>query len=226
VDQVSAVSWRPLGELLVADGAIAHDELERALAEQARSGKKLGLILVEQGSLTGAGLAQALARQCGIQVAYEGGFGSGLLKELEQRHRRRRQGEETVETEATWAVEPEASPGPPAEPVDAPEPPHRPSLTVVTSPEPGPPVQRRPLGELLVAGGAITDEELEAALAEQASTGKRLGTILVDRGWITGPGLATALAGQCGVEIGYEGGFGSGLLKELESRHQLRRQAS
>ena len=223
MDQFSAVSWRPLGELLVADGAIAHDELERALAEQARSGKKLGLILVEQGSLTGAGLAQALARQCGVQVAYEGGFGSGLLKELEQRHQRRRRGDEAEET---WVVEPPASPEPPAEPVDAPEPTYRPSLTVVTSPEPGPPVQRRPLGELLVAGGAITDEELEAALAEQASTGKRLGTILVDRGWITGPGLATALAGQCGVEIGYEGGFGSGLLKELENRHQLRRRAS
>ncbi len=36
----------------------------------------------------------------------------------------------------------------------------------------------RRLGEVLVGRGLITEQELERALAEQASTGERLGEIL------------------------------------------------
>src|SRR5690242_12537156 len=60
--------WQPLGRILVDDELLSPDELERALAEQRESGRLLGEILVEQGSMTGASLAQALARQHGVEL--------------------------------------------------------------------------------------------------------------------------------------------------------------
>ena len=60
--------WRQLGALLVDDELLTAEELERALAEQRRTGRLLGEILVEHGSMTGVGLAQALARQHGVEL--------------------------------------------------------------------------------------------------------------------------------------------------------------
>jgi hypothetical protein len=45
----------------------------------------------------------------------------------------------------------------------------------------------RPLGELLVKKGLVTEDELKHALKEQDETGQLLGTILVDRGFVSGP---------------------------------------
>jgi hypothetical protein len=82
----------------------------------------------------------------------------------------------------------------------------------------------RPLGELFVGRGLITESELETALVEQAATGKRLGEILVDRGLVSGPDLTSALMDQLGVEISKEEGYGSGLWAEIKRRHRrLRR---
>ena len=78
----------------------------------------------------------------------------------------------------------------------------------------------RPLGELFVARGLITEAELETALAEQAATSKRLGEILVDRGLVSGPDLTSVLMEQLGVEISKEEGFGSGLWAEIKRRHR------
>src|SRR5438128_7603540 len=78
----------------------------------------------------------------------------------------------------------------------------------------------RPLGELFVKRGLISEAELETALAEQAATGKRLGEILVDRGLVSGPDLTSALMDQLGVEISKEEGFGSGLWAEIKRRHK------
>ena len=78
----------------------------------------------------------------------------------------------------------------------------------------------RPLGELFVTRGLISEAELETALAEQAATGKRLGEILVDRGLVSGPDLTSALMDQLGVEISKEEGFGSGLWAEIKRRHR------
>ena len=78
----------------------------------------------------------------------------------------------------------------------------------------------RPLGELFVSRGLISEDELETALAEQAATGKRLGEILVDRGLVSGPDLTSALMDQLGVEISKEEGFGSGLWAEIKRRHR------
>jgi type IV pilus assembly protein PilB len=57
------------------------------------------------------------------------------------------------------------------------------------------------LGALLVRAGAITQEQLEDAVAAQAEAGLRLGEILMARGWLTQRALAGALAEQFGLEF-------------------------
>lgn len=81
----------------------------------------------------------------------------------------------------------------------------------------------RPLGELLVTKGLVTEDELQRALKEQEETGQLLGTILVDRGFVSGPALAIALAEQYGVELHTERGFGTGLWAEIDRRHRAGR---
>jgi hypothetical protein len=81
----------------------------------------------------------------------------------------------------------------------------------------------RPLGELLVEKGLVTEDELQRALKEQEETGKLLGTILVDRGFVSGPALAVALAEQYGVELSAQRGFGTGLWAEIDRRHRAGR---
>jgi hypothetical protein len=54
----------------------------------------------------------------------------------------------------------------------------------------------RPIGAVLVEAGAITQAQLDAALAEQQQTGRRLGEILIDSGAITWLALAHAIAEQ------------------------------
>lgn len=60
--------WRPLGALLVEGGLLTAPQLERALAEQRRTGRLLGVILVESGYLSGVTLARALAEQHGVEL--------------------------------------------------------------------------------------------------------------------------------------------------------------
>jgi type IV pilus assembly protein PilB len=52
------------------------------------------------------------------------------------------------------------------------------------------------LGTMLVRAGLLSAEQLEEALAEKAETGKRLGEIVVDHGWVPSSDLAKALAEQ------------------------------
>jgi type IV pilus assembly protein PilB len=60
---------------------------------------------------------------------------------------------------------------------------------------------RLPLGELLVAKGAITREQLSAALLEkEEQPHRRLGEILTDRGWVSGRTIAPVLAEQNGLQ--------------------------
>jgi hypothetical protein len=67
------------------------------------------------------------------------------------------------------------------------------------------------IGRILVAAGLLTEEQLALALEEQAQTGKRLGEIVVRRGFMSGPALANALAEQHGGVLKTEYGFASGL---------------
>jgi len=60
--------WRSLGALLVEDELLAPAELERALAEQRRTGRLLGQILVDQGHMTAVALARTLAKQHGVEL--------------------------------------------------------------------------------------------------------------------------------------------------------------
>ena len=82
----------------------------------------------------------------------------------------------------------------------------------------------RPLGELFVARGLITETELDFALEQQAATGRRLGEILVEHGLVSGPDLTSVLMDQLGVEVAKEEGFGSGLWAEIKRRHKRVRQ--
>jgi hypothetical protein len=52
------------------------------------------------------------------------------------------------------------------------------------------------LGALLVKRGVLTNERLDVALAESQSTGRRIGEVLLERGWIFESELAHAIAEQ------------------------------
>jgi hypothetical protein len=54
---------RPIGQILVEKGEISESDLEAALAEQERSGRRLGEILIEQGRTSWLALARAIAEQ-------------------------------------------------------------------------------------------------------------------------------------------------------------------
>ena len=76
----------------------------------------------------------------------------------------------------------------------------------------------KPLGELLVEQSWITPADLEQALEEQEQTGRKLGQIVVDSGFISVEGLTKVLLEQCGIDMSTEEGFGSGLRDELAKR--------
>src|SRR5437868_548724 len=56
-----------IGEALVQEGILSHEQLSRALEEQKASGRMLGEMLVEQGVISGGNLVQLLARQLGVR---------------------------------------------------------------------------------------------------------------------------------------------------------------
>jgi hypothetical protein len=65
--------WRQLGELLVAEELLTEDELEQALAEQAKSGRLLGQILVSNSYLSAFSLARVLSEQHGVRLSLKEG---------------------------------------------------------------------------------------------------------------------------------------------------------
>ena len=79
------------------------------------------------------------------------------------------------------------------------------------------------LGTVLVTQGVVESGEVDEALLAQAECGRQLGEILLDRGVICRPELDRAIAGQSGVDLDEEAGFGSGLRAAIERRHRLRR---
>jgi hypothetical protein len=70
-----------------------------------------------------------------------------------------------------------------------------------------------PLGQLLVERGHLTDQQLEAALAEQGRSGLPLGQVLIGLSYVTAATIAQALATQQGglvkTEFGLSTGFGT-----------------
>jgi hypothetical protein len=163
-----------LGELLVSEGILSPDELEDALAAQRKTWpqKPLGELLLASGVVSPPLLVRLLAQQCQVQLEEDTGFGTGLRRAIEQRHTERARPEE-----------------PAAAPVEA--------LVDVPAPvSEGP----RLLGELFVAQGLLTDEQLRWALAEQAESGRLLGEIVVQHGLVSMVALVNALVEQLRVE--------------------------
>jgi hypothetical protein len=75
--------------------------------------------------------------------------------------------------------------------------PESPAVEEAGSPLPPP---RKPLGELLVSRGLVSETTLEAALAEQRSSGQPLGHILLASGAVTPQSLARAVTEQHGFD--------------------------
>ena len=58
-----------------------------------------------------------------------------------------------------------------------------------------------PLGTLVYRAGLLSKDKLEAALEEGQRSGRRLGEILLQKGWIDEKDLARLLAGQRGLQF-------------------------
>jgi hypothetical protein len=67
-----------LGQVLVRSGYVSDEDINRALAAQAKTGKLIGEILVEQGAVSRPILRRALEEQSGSAPDTDGGLFSGL----------------------------------------------------------------------------------------------------------------------------------------------------
>ena len=113
--EAARIPWRPLGRVLE-QGLLSSDELELALTQQEKTGRRLGETLVECGFVSGPELSHALAAQYGIELAAETGFGTGLRTEIQRRHETERRGlrpvlsaVDSMEPTAEDETEPEAT---------------------------------------------------------------------------------------------------------------------
>lgn len=186
-----------LGELLVDEGLLTEDELAEALAEQRRSRPKvpLGEILLRRKLVPGAVLVRLLSKQCERELEEEGGFGTGLRRAIEERHRADRPGSSTEGSEASRSDRSSV-------------------VRAISARRPGP----RRLGELLMEEGLLTGEQLATALAEQADSGRLLGEILLDHGYVPTITLVNVLAEQAHGSTERADGFGTGLRDAVEDR--------
>jgi hypothetical protein len=83
-------SWRPVGAILVKNGSITQEQLNAALAEQRRTGRKLGDILTSSGAITWLTLAEAIAEQAkepGPPVSPERAAPSAQIEPADDRQR-------------------------------------------------------------------------------------------------------------------------------------------
>jgi hypothetical protein len=146
-----------------------------AVPEQRLAWRPLGQILVERGLITELELHDALRAQ-----QHEGGrlgeilFARGAVSAVDLRDALAEQHGLDLRVESRGA-----------------------GGSGVRSPE----EQRQsfPIGRLLMEHGHISEAQLDEALAEQASTGQRLGQILISKGVVTAFELAAALAEQQGL---------------------------
>jgi hypothetical protein len=98
----------------------------------------------------------------------------------------------------TPEVAPPAAPAP--EPVAAQvQAPAVPPAAAQAQPAPSAPMIDVPLGTLIFRAGLLAEEQLEDALQEGMRTGKRLGEVLIERGWLHERDLGRLLAGQKGL---------------------------
>ena len=93
----------------------------------------------------------------------------------------------------TLAPAPDAAPAQPPAPAPTPTPAPAAAGAFAT------PMVDVPLGTLIFRAGLLAEEQLEDALQEGMRTGKRLGEVLLERGWLHERDLGRMLAGQKGL---------------------------
>lgn len=114
-------------------------------------------------------------------------------------------------TGPVYVTEPPLSPPSPRASAQAPMPtptqPERPVLEVAPAPAPAAPAPAEPetpaglpLEGLLLRFGLITTEQLTEAMRERSATGKDIGAIVVDRGWVDAAQLARVVSGDTAPE--------------------------
>jgi hypothetical protein len=99
---------------------------------------------------------------------------------------------EAPQTVPLQSIPPLAPPAP--APAPAPPTPVEPAAAMAVSD-----MRDVPLGTLVFRAGLLPEERLEEALQEGMKTGKRLGEILLERGWVSEVDLGRLLAGQKGL---------------------------
>lgn len=208
-----------IGEILVEKGLITAEQLESALVEQRRTGARLGEVLVGQGLIDRMAIASALARQWSARRSRVAELEvstpplpaeleaaehvTALLAQIDELERTMAQLRETLarrDEQLELLTEIITGQAVAEEPVEeAPEAEHAvtaPWAEVI--PRAGETWTGAPprLGDLLVAKGFITNEQLGEALVESRETGDRLGRVLLRKGLIFEPELARTLSEQ------------------------------
>jgi hypothetical protein len=134
-----------------------------------------------------------------------------LLAEAQQRQTKKRKAAMSSSEPAngTFFVDPAQPVPPPVTPEVAP--PAAPTPEPVAAPAPAAPAAAQsgsvpsapmidvPLGTLIFRAGLLAEEQLEDALQEGMRSGKRLGEVLIERGWLHERDLGRLLAGQKGL---------------------------
>ena len=155
--------------MLVERGLLSAEELEEALAAQRETGKRLGEILVERGLISHPALSDTLARQYGIELTSESGFGTGLRALIERRHAASRQGV-LPEAFADGEIE--------AEPVELEDVVRAPDQLIALEPQLEEQWARLAAAEAKVAERDASIEELKQELADRAAAASTQGRAL------------------------------------------------
>jgi len=199
---------RRLGDLLLENRVISVAQLREALASQQTNGEKLGQVLTKLGYITEEDLVAVLGRQLGVQVCnidhrlIETTWLQKVPREtLEQmlvlplRFFNGKVEVACANPAATGLKQRlEALLGCPVRLTLAVETDLRFALSRAYLARDG--HAGRPLGEMLVSAGAITQTDLNRALSLQKQTGRKLGEILQDLGLVSAKVVAASLRQQ------------------------------
>jgi type IV pilus assembly protein PilB len=213
---VLSIGDKRLGAVLLERGYVSDDALQHAIGRHADIGGRLADVLVQIGVISEQRIARAVEESIGIplvmlprvdvmpealaKVPAATAFEVGALPFAVDGHRLRVAFEDPLDALALEEIEDVS--GCIVEPYQGLQSEVRWALATYY-PELGltPPVDlqvdtTQRLGSLAIAKGFLTDEELQAAVAEQQRTGGQLGRILLTRGHVTVDQLSMLLAEQ------------------------------
>ncbi|GEM88128.1 ATPase, T2SS/T4P/T4SS family [Meiothermus granaticius] len=192
-----------LGEILISQGLVRHEDLEAALVEQEKTGELLGRILINKFGLTEESILRALAQQAGLEfrasaedLEYQPEVSALLLRPDALRYQAvpvRQEGNQVLvllaDPRHRKAV---------AQLID------RPTQFILTTPKVWEEFfgkvypEKSRLGEALVQEGKLGRAALQDALSVQRRMGKTrpLGEVLVELGYVTAEDVEDALSRQ------------------------------